>query len=508
MSHGVHRRNEAPGRRGRPGNRRLARLALAGLLIGSSGTALAKEPTRAELEDRIRRLERIISEAGLDGPKAKRTPPRAGVAAEAAPPAVDQQQVEAIVDDKLKKQKVLAGWKDGFFLESPNGDFKLKLRGYAQAHGRFFPNEDGDTGTDSFFMRRVRPIFEGTVYKYFDFRIMPDFGGGTATLQDGYMDVKYFPYAKFRAGKFKPPFSIERLQSGADLLFVERSIANNLAPNRDVGLMLYGDFLEGSIGYQAGVFNGTVDGSNSDGDTTSDKEGAGRIFAEPFKATDIEPLKGLGFGVAGTYGRLKKADDLTTLAYRTAGRSRFFRLPGSTSSTSPITQLADGHKGRVAPQAYWYWGPFGAMGEYIRNDEGVRRSATDDGVTTVTDGDFVNDGWFIQASYVLTGEDASYRNVVPIDAFDPRNGRWGAFEVALRGSRLNVDDDLFDEGFADRDESSSDTWAGTVGLNWYLNKNFKFQLNYEYTSFDDHIEFGNKVRDHENVILGNCQISY
>jgi phosphate-selective porin OprO/OprP len=148
------------------------------------------------------------------------------------------------------------------------------------------------------------------------------------------------------------------------------------------------------------------------------------------------------------------------------------------------------------------------MGEYIRNDEGVRRSATDDGVTTVTDGDFANTGWFVQTSYVLTGEDASYKNVTPIDAFDPRNGRWGAFEIALRASRLDVDDDVFDEGFADRDESSADTWAGTVGLNWYLNKNFKFQLNYEYTSFDDHIEFGNKVRDHENVVLGNFQISY
>ena len=71
---------------------------------------------------------------------------------------------------------MLAGWKDGFFLESPSGDFKLKLRGYMQTQLRVFPNEGGDTGTDSFFMRRVRPIVEGTVYKYFDFKIMPDFG--------------------------------------------------------------------------------------------------------------------------------------------------------------------------------------------------------------------------------------------------------------------------------------------------------------------------------------------
>jgi hypothetical protein len=41
-------------------------------------------------------------------------------------------------------------------------------------------------------MRRVRPIVASTLFKYFDFRIMPDFGEGSAVLQDGYFDVTYF----------------------------------------------------------------------------------------------------------------------------------------------------------------------------------------------------------------------------------------------------------------------------------------------------------------------------
>src|SRR4029453_13408581 len=111
-----------------------------------------------------RKLEEIIRRNGLDRPAAKAPAPEA-----AATAPLEQTQVEQIVDDKLRKQKVLAGWKDGFFLESPSGDFKLKLRGYVQRDPRFFPLEGGDTGTDSFYLRRVRPIFEGTVYKYFDF---------------------------------------------------------------------------------------------------------------------------------------------------------------------------------------------------------------------------------------------------------------------------------------------------------------------------------------------------
>lgn len=497
--------------RGSSGSRLVGRLVLASLLIGPTGLVWGREPTRAELEERIRRLERIIEEAGLDKPKPKGAPAPAATerqtgAAAPAGPAVDQQQVEAIVDDKLKKQKVLAGWKDGFYLESPNGEFKLKLNGYAQVQSRFFPNEDGDTGTDSIFLRRVRPTVEATVFKYFDVKIQPDFGQGEAELADGYMDVRYFgPWANFRAGKVKVPLSLERLESGSDLMFVERSIANRLTPNRDVGLMLHGDFFEGLVGYQAGVFNGVNDNASGDGDITSDKEMAARVFAEPFKRTDIDPLKGFGIGIGSTYGRQKKGDDLNALSYRTAGRARFFRF----AQGDGVVDQADGEKSRMAPQAYWFWGPFHAMGEYIRNDQGVRRAVTDgDGVTTVTDGRFVNDGFFLQAGYVLTGEKASYKGVVPINAFDPRNGRWGAFEIAARGARLKVDKDLFTGGFADSGESSMDTWAATAGVNWYLNKNFKFQLNYEYTGFDDHIEFGDKVRDHENVVLGQFQIAY
>jgi phosphate-selective porin len=56
-----------------------------------------------------------------------------------------------------------------------------------QTQFRDFPKESGDTGTDSVFLRRVRPIFEGTVYKYFDFKIMPDFGQSQVRIFDAYL---------------------------------------------------------------------------------------------------------------------------------------------------------------------------------------------------------------------------------------------------------------------------------------------------------------------------------
>jgi phosphate-selective porin OprO/OprP len=496
--------------------RRLWSLVVMGALLAPPGAALAQ--SKAELEERIRRLERIIRDAGLDQPAPARGRP-APLPTRAAPaePELDTGAVEAIVDEKIRKQKVLAGWKDGFFLESPSGDFKLKLRGYIQTQARVFPHESGDTGTDSIFMRRVRPTVEGTVFKYFDYKIMPDFGQGQATLQDAYFDITYFkPWVTLRGGKDKVPFSLERLQSGADLLFAERAISQNLAPNRDVGFRLAGDVLDGAFIWQTGVYNGVPDGRNSDGDFTSDADHSGvgefelaaRGFLTPFKNLGIEPLENAALGVALTYGHQNDGDNLSVVNFRTPGAATFFRYRTSTSSTSPISVVADGRRYRLSPQGYYYWGPFGLMGEYIYTEQEALRSATSNDVTTTTKANIANEGWFVQASYVLTGEDASYRGVVPINPFDPYNGRWGAFEIAARGSVVNIDPKAFQLGFATREQSTTQASNWGVGLNWYFNKNFKLQLDYESTRFANFIEYGDETRDHENVILMQFQIAY
>jgi phosphate-selective porin OprO/OprP len=456
-----------------------------------------------------------VAAAGREHPRTERAwqaPPRAqaheagGAAARAASlpaPPVTSTEVKAIVQDEIKKQKPLAGWNDGFFLESPGGDFRMKLRGYVQANARWFPNTLGDTGVSSFYLRRVRPIIEGTKFKFFDYRIMPDFGGTggttiTASIQDAYADVKYFPYARFRAGKFKEPFSLERLQSGADLLFIERSISNALAPNRDVGFMLHGDvFGNGLLEYQLGIFNGVVDGGSTDGDANSDKDFAGRFFVHPFVTTDWDFAKSFGVGFASTYGN-DSDDPIDGTRVRTDGLSTIYRIASGT--------LGNGIHSRWSPQFYYYWGPFGMMGEYIWSDQSGR--LTDEEDDTTTKGRFTNDGGFLQASWVLTGEDASYRRVVPLDNFDPVNGRWGAFEVALRGSTVGLGNHSFQQGFASTKNSVTNATAYTAGLNWYLNNAFRFQLNYTRTVFSDLIGIDGGERGREDVILAEFQIAY
>ena len=101
--------------------------------------------------------------------------------------------------------------------------------------------DDRQDASDAFLLRRVRPIFEGTVFRQFDFRVMPDFGGGTTVLQDTYFDLRVAPSFRVRAGKSKTPIGYEILMSDPFVLFPERAIASSLMPNRDVGIQAMGD---------------------------------------------------------------------------------------------------------------------------------------------------------------------------------------------------------------------------------------------------------------------------
>lgn len=431
-----------------------------------------------ELEDTVRKLQEELSNL------------RAQSAKPIEPKPIDPKQVEKVVDDRLKKQKPTAGWKDGFFIQSEDGDFKLRLRALIHADSRAFTSANGFTGVDTFYLRRVRPTLEGTLYKYFDFRLMPDFGEGRTVLQDAYVDVNLKPEARLRLGKAKEPFSLERLQAASDIQFIERSIANNLAPNRDVGVQLFGDVLHGTLSYQLGGYNGTPDGGSLDTDPGNDKDFVGRLFAQPFKNREKSPLKELGVGIAATIGR--RDEPFTSVSDRTTGRSTFFHYASGVSG--------DGTVQRLSPQFNYYHGHLGLMGEYITTQQELVRSTTH--------GDTTNHGGFVQATYVLTGEKAGFRGVVPRKPFDPQKHQWGALELGLRYSHVDFDDDNYRLGFASKTDSVRDVNAWTVGLNWYLNRTFKLMLNYERADFDHAILLGTHRFDHENVFLSRVQLAF
>jgi phosphate-selective porin OprO/OprP len=393
------------------------------------------------------------------------------------------------------KVSATASAKDGFSMKSADGRFSLKFRGLVQTDARFFLSDSAVPATNNFFVRRARPILDLVLGKYLELRLQPDFAQGTTVLFDAYSDVKISPAFAVRVGKFKPPVDLERLQSASDIVFAERALATNLAPNRDIGLQLSGDVSGGLLTWQAGVFNGVPDLGNGDGDVSDAKDFAGRIFLQPFKTGS---LAGLGVGIAGTSGIERGTTAAPALAsYRTPGQQTWFRYISST--TTPASNVfADGRRSRLAPQAYFYSGPLGLHGEYIQSYQAVNRNT----FATVK---LKHTAWQTTGSWFLTGEKNSFRSATPKKQFDPKAGSFGALELAARYSELSIDDATF-PAYASPTSTPSKAKAWAVGLNWYLARAIKLAADYEHTTFTGGTATGD--REAENFVVTRVQYAF
>lgn len=418
--------------------------------------------------------------------------------------AILKRQLEVEKEEAAKKSTdtpiITANSKDGFSIKSQDDSFKLRIRGLIQADGRFFTDNQKDNGTtDTFSVRRARPIFEGTVGKIFDFYLMPDFGSGQSTLVDAFGEFKLAPAWKIRGGKFKVPLGLERLQPDAVANFTEIGLPSNLLPNRDVGFQLSGDLFGDSVNYAIGAFNGTVDvasSNNQDADNNNDKDVIGRIFVQPFKNQGPESLKGLGVGVGGSYGHREGATSSSAPAYKSAGQATIFSYGSS---------FFDGPQVRVSPQAYFYKGSLGVIGEYALSEQKLSRAT---GTAPVRES-FINKGWQVTGNYVLTGELASYKGITPRTNFDLTQGTWGAWETVGRYEHLNIDNSIFENGFASLATSVTQADAWGVGLNWYPHKNVRLSLDFEQTYFKGGATAAADLdRKTENVILSRFQVAY
>ena len=416
---------------------------------------------------------------------------------------------ELVNEDVAAKQKAaptVTASDRGFGFKSQDGQFEYRLRGLVHVDYRHFEGDAFPDATNGFLARRIRPTFEGTVFGKYGFRFTPEFGENKANVIDAYLDVREKPEAQIRIGKFKPFVGLERLQSGGDIKFIERSyVSNNILPNRDLGISLFGDVLENKVNYAVGIFNGATDGGENTTaqDLTSAKDFAARVFVTPFSNTD-SALKGLGFGIAATVGNNKGS---TTTDYRgrvsaissglsnykTPGQANtFYNFRSQISTTTAADNdfvVADGDRVRYTPQAYFYSGPFGLIAEYAQSTQSVRRyTATTANTWTTTTGaatELKSTAWQLAGSWLLTGEDASFRGVKPYSPFKlGAEGGWGAVELVARYQENKLDNDY--AAFADKQRGYA-LGARTfgVGLNWYLNQASKFAINYERTSFSN-----------------------
>jgi phosphate-selective porin OprO/OprP len=338
------------------------------------------------------------------------------------------------------------------------------------------------------------------VFRDFDYYFMPDFGGSTVQIFDAYVNYHYNSALQLEAGKFKAPIGLEALVSDRDLLFNERSLVTDLVPNRELGVQLHGEVFGGAVSYALGIVSGGTDYNSTTVNTPTEDDRAfeGRVFFQPWKNSDLNALRGFGFGVAGAYLANHPATNSATgltPGYTTDGQQKFFTYNAGVN--------ANGAGWRVSPQAYYYYGPFGFLGEYVVSDQQVASAAKS--------ADLDNTAWEVTGSWLLTGEDATYFTVSPQHPFDPLNGGWGAWQLVARYAALDVDGKAFADGFASSAKSASGANAWSVGLNWYLNRNIRADLSFSRTTFNG---FTGKAApgvvpgQAENVLFSRIQLAF
>ncbi len=456
---------------------------LAGLACGAWAPVQAQTLTLEQLQQRLERLERHAG-VGAD------TDADTGLAALDQRLRILERRLELQEEERAAAAKTapkIAVDQKGASFKSGDGAYELKLRGLLQGDARVFLGSDANQN-DGFLLRTARPTLEGSLGQRVAYRFTPEFAGDSASIVDAYADLRLAPAWTLRVGKFTSPVGLERLQSSAALVDVERALASELAPNRDLGVQVQGDVANGRLSYALGVFNGAVDGRDAVSSNPDDEvELAGRVFLEPFKGRD-SAWAGLGVGLGASSGRKHGAGNNFLPRYRTPGQATFFGYRG--------TVLADGDHQRWSPQGWFYRNGFGLQGEYIVSRQEVAR----DGRRA----ELEHRAWQATASYVLSGEDASYRGVTPSRPFGV-NGGLGALELTARYGELDIDDAAF-PFYADPAVSVTRARAWTLGANWYLTANLKLAANYLHTRFG--AATGQAALPDEKAVFSRLQVSF
>ncbi len=409
---------------------------------------------------------------------------------------------------------------DDFILETEGGAFQLRIRGNLHMDTRLYQSENPGA-LQNLDIRRARIDLQGRIHERFTFRVQPELAG-SPYIRNAWADWQFDPAVHLRWGQMKVPFSSSWATMDNNVNFVERGASEPIYPFFDRGFLLWGDLLDGKVGYDLGVYTGVGGEADvSSGDVDSHKDLAARLFLRPFSGGGDPDLDGLVLVAEGTWGRMSvPTSRFETAGFRSADfatavwRWRTEQILGTDGRvTDRIAAEIDARR-RLGAELHYLRGPFGFSSEMleVRYDDvalfhdfyvGSTRTAH---VPLQTRSGAIR-SWSTWASWYLTGEskrleDSGWRTARPRASWG--EGGPGAWEILIRYSRTWSDRSLFDpvvvEGFRAGSSALPANYAGampgtgnrvtgavldgahdvrelTLGVNWTLNPMVRIQLN-------------------------------
>ena len=277
------------------------------------------------------------------------------------------------------------------------------------------------------------------------------------TFFDWRVDIPFLGNSVMSIGKQKEPISSERLQGMVYNQMQERSAAaDSLLPSRNVGVVWSGSNAEHASSWAFGLFNDWFDAGQDFSESAS--QAVGRVTWAPLRTADDSNLLHLGLGYR--YSDAKEG-------FRAAAEPEFKNAP-------VFVDITHGMDGGPLPadrldtwnvEVSWRRGPLWLISEFLHTR-----------ADSPSLGDPELNGWWLGASWVLTGEMRPYLKKngtfgsIPVSRGVYQNGK-GAWEMSARWSTIDLDDGGLRGGEMD---------VASLGLTWWLTPYITASLNYRY----------------------------
>jgi phosphate-selective porin OprO/OprP len=345
----------------------------------------------------------------------------------------------------------------------------VRLTGFFQLDAGWFNQDAASEATfgdiqDARGFRRARLAAVGEVAENTGYSLEMDFAApGRPSFMDVWMEQRGLPLVgNMRIGHFRQYLGMSELTSVRELTFLERPLPFAFSPFRQLGIGFHDTYWD-----QAGTWgvSGFAFPSDNFGDVQGDRGygGSGRLTAVAWQSAVGDALLHVGGGYALTvpvdhdlrYRNTPEFGGPFGGQLGNVGDVPFF------VDTLPM-DVDEAHifNGELA-------GSFGSL--HVMSEARFARAELDNGGTITFPSAYVETG------YILTGERRPYNydtgvlgRVVPASPVG-RCGGWGAWELAGRYSYIDLNEGGVGGG------RLNDV---TAGLNWYLNRFTKFQLNY------------------------------
>ncbi|MBN1918025.1 MAG: hypothetical protein JW889_08965 [Verrucomicrobia bacterium] len=267
--------------------------------------------------------------------------------------------------------------------------YDIYISGYIQAGWIY---TDGGDPDNAFSINRARVQFDGTLGEAWGFVAQVELADDPHLLTTG-VSYRYGNGSIF-LGQNKVPLVLENITSSSMLETINRSAIATMLDDRDLGLFVDYGFMEGKMGVQAAVTNGT--GTNA-AETNDNKDYTVRVWGKPFMGSE-NPADGLMVAGAFSMGDQQELDELEV-------------------------DLGDFTRTVWVGTVAWTYSGIKVQGEYVNIDQDLAAG-----------GSAETDGWYVLACYDLPMDGMTVTPLAKYETTDPQigvGGDWVTLGVRL-----------------------------------------------------------------------------